>query len=260
MKRNQLTKIFLAVLCTTLLVCAIAGIQSFAADTETNTYDIKAINVIHDEKSIVLIAVDLPSDTALTEAPDVEVSYAFDGESFDAKFHSYLYIEKYGNYYPCYYTVGIAPVDIAEEIVAVAYKTGAEPDMVKADSISLAEYLYTRLYRDDVISATEGDDLDRRGMYLALLEYGSYAQNVFHNNKAENAEDQRTMGNLDVRKGLVSEPGKRHFLYFLEFRSKDLSFPRTHGEQVLVSQGRWSWCGFISVFKKKFSGYQYSRT
>ena len=50
-----------------------------------------------------------------------------------------------------------------------------------------------------------------------------------------NAEDQRTMGNLEVRKGLVAEPGKRHFLYFLEFRSKDLSFPRTHGEQVLGS-------------------------
>lgn len=193
--KNTLTRIFLITLTTVLLICTMAGISVFATEAEADSYEIKSINVIHDEKSIVLIAVDLPSDTELTEAPDVKVTYTFDGETLDAKFHSYLYIEKYGAYYPCYYTVGIAPVDIAEEVVATAYKTGASADEAKAKSVSLAEYLYTRLYRDDVISATKGDDLDRRGMYLALLEYGSYAQNVFHNNKAENAGDLRTLAN-----------------------------------------------------------------
>ena len=192
--KNSLTKLFVTVLSIVLLIGAVAGITVLAEDAET-AYDIKSINIIHDEKSIVLIAVDLPSDTALTEAPDLKVSYTFDGETLDAKFHSYQYIEKYGKYYPCYYTVGIAPVDIAEKVVAVAYKTDAIADEAKAKSMSLAEYLYLRLYRDDIISATEGDDADRRGMYLALLEYGSYAQKVFHNNKPENAEDQRTLAN-----------------------------------------------------------------
>ena len=193
--KNTLTKIFLVTLTTVLLIGAMAGISVFATDAEADTYEIKSINVIHEANSIVLIAVDLPSDTELTTAPDVVVDYTLNGETQTAKYHSYQYIEKYGKWYPAYYTVGIAPVDISESVTAVAYKTGAAQDASKAKSTSLAEYLYTRLYRDDVISATEGDDLDRKGMYLALLEYGSYAQNVFWNNKAENAENQRTLAN-----------------------------------------------------------------
>lgn len=61
--------------------------------------------------------------------------------------------------------------------------------------------------------------------------------------------DQRTMENLEDRKGFVSEPGQRHCLYFLRFGSKELSFPRTYGEQDLESKGRWSWCCFIAVFE-----------
>ena len=158
--KNSLTKLFVTVISIVLLIGAVAGITVLANEEET-TYDIKSINVVHDEKSIVLIAVDLPSDTQLEAPPAVTVGYTFGGKETTALFHSYQYIDKYGAYYPCYYTVGIAPVDIAEDITAFAYKTGAEADKAKSKSISLAEYLYIRLYRDDVISATDGDDLDR---------------------------------------------------------------------------------------------------
>jgi len=193
MKRNHLAKILLLVFALAMLVASAIGIAASAEGDDT--YAIKAINVIHNEKSIVLIAVDLPSDTELTEAPDVKVDYTFAGESLEAQFHSYQYIENYGYYYPCYYTVGIAPVDIAEQVVATAYKNGATPDEAKAKSVSLAEYLYIRLYRDDIISAVEGEDLARRGMYLSLLEYGSYAQEVFWNYNEGNEDNQRVLAN-----------------------------------------------------------------
>ena len=94
MKRNHLAKIFLVALTAALLIGAMAGIAVFATDAEADTYEIKSINVIHDEKSIVLIAVDLPSYTELATAPNVKVDYTLYGETLDAKFHSYQYIEK----------------------------------------------------------------------------------------------------------------------------------------------------------------------
>lgn len=60
-------------------------------------------------------------------------------------------------------------------------------------------------------------------------------------------EDQKTMQNLESRRRFVLE--QRHFFYFLGIGSKELSFSRTHGEQDLGSTGKYSWCGFITVFE-----------
>ena len=189
--KNSLTKLFVTVLSIVLLIGAVAGISVLA--NEADAYDIKSINIVHGDTTTVLIAVDLPSDTELTEAPDVEVAYTFGGYDLKAEFHSYQYIAKYGAYYPVYYTVGIPAKDMGEAVVAEAHKAGTTPAAPSYAETSVADYLYTRLYRDGIVSATAGDDADRRGMYLALLEYGSYAQKVLWNNLEENADNQRTL-------------------------------------------------------------------
>lgn len=65
-------------------------------------------------------------------------------------------------------------------------------------------------------------------------------------------EDQKTMENLESRRRFVLE--QRHFFYFLGIGSKELSFSRTHGEQDLGSTGKYSWCGFITVFENNSHG------
>lgn len=188
--KNNLTKLFVTVLSIVLLIGAVAGISVLA--NEADAYEIKSINVIHGDTTNVLIAVDLPSDTELGAAPAVEVTYSFGGETRTAEFHSYQYIAKYGAYYPVYYTVGIPAKDMGEAVVAEAHKSGSDAKGAEK-STGVANYLYTRLYKDLIIEAAEGEDADRKEMYLALLNYGAWAQKVLWNNKAENADNQRTL-------------------------------------------------------------------
>ena len=188
--KNSLTKLFVTVLSIVLLIGAVAGISVLA--NEADAYEIKSINVIHGDTTNVLIAVDLPSDTELGAAPAVEVTYSFGGETRTAEFHSYQYIAKYGAYYPVYYTVGIPAKDMGEAVVAEAHKSGSDAKGAEK-STGVANYLYTRLYKDLIIEAADGEDADRKEMYLALLNYGAWAQKVLWNNKAENADNQRTL-------------------------------------------------------------------
>lgn len=188
--KNNLTKLFVTVLSIVLLVGAVLGISVLA--NEEDAYEIKSINVIYGDTTNVLIAVDLPSAEALDKAPDVEVKYTLGANSFTASFHSYQYIEKYGNYYPVYFTAGIPAKDMGETVVVEAHKAGSDAKGAEK-SAGVATYLYTRLYKDGIIEATEGEDADRKELYLALLNYGAWAQKVLWNNKAENADNQRTL-------------------------------------------------------------------
>lgn len=190
MKTTKFRKTLIAVLSALLLIGVAMGISVAAED---NVYDIKSINIVYGDTTTVLIAVDIPSDTELTDAPDVEVSYKLGGNDLDAEFHSYQYIAKYGKFYPVYYTVGIPAKDMGESVVAEAHKAGSEPAAPKYENVSVVEYLYGRLYKDNLISATYGNDLDRKDLYLALLNYGAKAQKVLWNNLPENKDDQRTL-------------------------------------------------------------------
>ena len=188
--KNNLTKLFVTVLSIVLLIGAVAGISTLANDADT--FEVKSLNIIYGDTTTVLIAVDLPSDTALEAAPAVEVTYTFSGATAVAGFHSYQYIEKYGSYYPVYFTAGIPAKDMGEAIVVEAHKAGSDAKG-NAKSTSVADYLYARLYQNGIIEATEGEDADRKQLYLSLLNYGAWAQKVLWNNKAENADNQRTL-------------------------------------------------------------------
>jgi len=192
MKTKRFSKVLITVFSAILLICALVGFGAAAAETD-EVYSIKSINVLHGDTTTVLIAVDLPADEALITAPDAEVKYTLGENTLTADFHSYQYIEKYGKYYPVYYTVGIPAKDMGEAVVAEAHKAGATPASPAYANVSVVEYLYTRLYKNGIIEAAEGEDADRKEMYLALLNYGAWAQKVLWNNKAENKDNQRTL-------------------------------------------------------------------
>lgn len=177
MKNLKATKLFVLALSVALLIGAVVGISVSANDSES--YGIEAINVIYKDQIFVAIAVDAPAD----KAGDLEVSYTFNGKSYTAQYHSNMAVwEGKGDntLYPVFVTVGIPAKDMGEDVIAEAHVKGGTAGATK--NISVASYLYQRLYKDGIVAATEGEDLDKKGFYLATLDYIAYAQKVLYNN------------------------------------------------------------------------------
>ena len=175
MKNLKNTKIFVLALSLALLIGAVIGISASASDS----YDIEAINVIYKDQIFVAIAVDAPVD----QASDIEVGYSFNGKSYTATYHSNVAIwaeQGDDTLYPVFVTIGIPAKDMGEDVIAEAHAKGGEAGATK--NVSVASYLYQRLYKDGMIAATEEKDVDKKNFYLKTLDYIAYAQKVLYNN------------------------------------------------------------------------------
>ena len=184
MKKMKLTKIFVLILSLALLIGSAVCVAASAGDD--GEYTIKSVNIAHGDKIRVLIAVDAPIDAA----EDITVNYTLNGESHTATYwkNVAIYAESGDDtLYPVYYTVGIAAKDMGEDVIAWI------GDSAVTRNISVASYLYQRLYKDGIISATEGKDLNKKNFYVDMLEYGAKAQTVLWNALAENADSQRPL-------------------------------------------------------------------
>ena len=183
MKHSRFTKLFVLILSLALLIGSAVCVAASA--DEGADYGIKSVNIAHGDKIQVLIAVDAPNLDA-AEAEQLTVTYTYNGETIEADYWKMMDIYKNGTLYPVFYTVGIAMKDIGEAVVA---QVGNGAPM----NISVAEYLYTKLYKDGYAFATEGEKVARKNLYLNLLDYGAQAQKVLWNNK--HPEDQRVLVN-----------------------------------------------------------------
>ena len=175
MKNLKNTKIFVLALSLALLIGAVIGISASASDS----YDIEAINVIYKDQIFVAIAVDAPVD----QASNIEVGYSFNGKSYTATYHSNVAIwaeQGDDTLYPVFVTIGIPAKDMGEDVIAEAHAKGGEAGATK--NVSVASYLYQRLYKDSIIAATEEKDVDKKNFYLKTLDYIAYAQKVLYNN------------------------------------------------------------------------------
>lgn len=175
MKKTKLTKIFVAILSLALIVGAVIGISANAEDTDT--YSIKSINVAHGDKTQILIAVDAPVE----DAANIEVKYTFDGTEYVAKYYKNVDIYNDGTEYPVFFTKGIGAKDCGLSVVAEAHKKGTTPALPEYKQVSVADYLFTKLYVEDYISATEGEALEKKELYLAFVDYISSAEEVLYN-------------------------------------------------------------------------------
>ena len=184
MKNKKLTKIFVAILSLALLVGSAIGI-AVSAD-ETDTYAIKSINVAHGDKTQILVAVDAP----VSEAENIEVKYTFNGETYVAKYYKNVDIYNNGTEYPVFYTKGIGAKDCGQSVVAEAHVKGTTPASPLYKNISVAEYLFTKLYVEGYISATEGEALDKKNLYVEFIDYISSAEEVLYNYKNPGNERQ----------------------------------------------------------------------
>ena len=188
MKRT--IKAITVALAVMLLACSVFAFGASAnTEEETNTVDILAQNLYYEDLVSVLYAVDVP----LEDAENVTVQYYY-ASNPDVKYEAVLLDTTNPNYvctvklddntevkYPCFRTAGFAAHNFTDVVYAVAYTGDVAPTNPVYKEYSVAEYLYSRLYKDDFINKTEadGDDYTRKMHYENLMAYGETAQMLF---------------------------------------------------------------------------------
>lgn len=162
---------------------------------ESNKVEILAQNVVYNEKVSVAYAVDATIEEAVNG--EVKVAYylaadpskVYEAELLDTTVENNLYIVDNGDgtktSYPTFATLGFAPQNFTDVVFAVAYKGDSVPADAQYKEYSVAEYLYSRLYKDNFINKTEADGVDytRKLHYENTLAYGETAQMLLDKNE-----------------------------------------------------------------------------
>jgi len=176
------TKLTVFILSLALLIGSVIGISASASISEEGALEIAAMNISYGDRTQVLIAVKVDNQYR----NDVEVVYTLNGTACEALLHPTMtYSPEEGIVYPVFYTQGIPAKDMADAIKVEAHiGEVSEPLYYEA---SVATYFFTRLYKDDLINVDPADteNVRRRDLYLAALEYGAKAQDALVNTKNE---------------------------------------------------------------------------
>jgi len=159
-----------------ILVSAFVCVNVSAEGEAEGALTIKSINIAYKDQIELLVAVDVD----YAEKDNVEVKYTIDGETKTATLHPTETCVKDGVTYPVFYAAGIAPKDIGKVMTFEAHikDSGATGTPYAA---SILDYLYARLYKDDFISAEEGEDLAKKNLYNNTINYASSALEVLVN-------------------------------------------------------------------------------
>jgi len=165
------TKILVFALSLALIITSLFAFGVSASENNDTPY-IKAVNVAYGDRVQMLVAV----EPGASDIADLTVTYTLNGEEYEAPLHP---TETYGEL-PVYYTVGISPKDIADEVTFELKAQGAE--VGSSYTASVATYLYARLYKDGIINAEAGSDNGKRKeLYENCLAYAASAQEVLVN-------------------------------------------------------------------------------
>ena len=166
-----------------ILVSAFVCVNVGAEGEAEGALTIKSINIAYKDQIELLVAVDVD----YAEKDNVEVTYTIDGETKTATLHPTETCVKDDVTYPVFYAAGIAPKDIGKVMTFEAHikDSGATGTPYAA---SILDYLYARLYKDDFISAEEGEDLAKKNLYNNTINYASSALEVLVNYKQDKNE------------------------------------------------------------------------
>ncbi len=188
-------KIFATVVAIVLAISSIAFVTAFAAEAEeTVKPTVVSANIRVSGDFGILLAID--ADTV--KGGSVTATFSIGGEEkgtfSDSTTEKIPSIDSNKDYYVVE-TRGIAPKDMHLYYTYVI--TDAEGNTSDTGRISVAEYLYTRLFVNETVNAEEGTKAyAQREFYFETLEFGAKAQNLFYNN------DSDASNNIDV---LVNE-------------------------------------------------------
>ena len=184
MKNTNHSRILILALSLVILVGAMVGFSSSAEDTEY-TNEIVSMNIAYGDTVQVHIALDAPIDNQ----DGITVKYIDpNGDEQTATYWKTMDVK--GTNRPVWYTKGISAKDLGQDVVATVYVDG---EAISTANVSVGHYLYTKLYKEGFINATEETDLHKKELYQNLLTYAASAETVLWNDKAENASNQRVL-------------------------------------------------------------------
>lgn len=184
MKNTNHSRILILALSLVILVGAMVGFSSSAEDTEY-TNEIVSMNIAYGDTVQVLIALDAPIDNQ----DGITVKYIDpNGDEQTATYWKTMDVK--GTNRPVWYTKGISAKDLGQDVVATVYVDG---EAISTANVSVAHYLYTKLYKEGYINAQSETDLHKKALYQNLLTYAASAETVLWNDKAENASNQRVL-------------------------------------------------------------------
>ena len=181
---KKLTKILVvaltfALLLGTVFAFTVSAEEATQPETENKGPWIVSKNVSYEENTHLYFAIDsavAADSTKLTlSVLDAQGNVLAEGLTVSVANHD---IYKDGSKI-CHVikTPGVAAKDYADVLtINVYYDGSAEP--VESTTYSVAEYFLERLYKNEVINATEGNELSQKKLYQASMRYGAAAQKV----------------------------------------------------------------------------------
>lgn len=223
MKNSKIAKLLVLALSLMLLVGSAVGIAVSAEGD--STYDIAKISVAHGDRTYVLMAVDAPVE----DAASIEVKYSYGGSDYVAEYDGTSTVVIDEVTYPVFYTHGISPKDIGEDIIAEAHAKGAADYTAKSVNVSVAEYLYNMLYAQNYVNATEPADINLKTLYEAHIAYGAAAQQALWNDVE------------DTDRTLITERSYVYSAYATinESGARELLLPAKNGEVTLTKNAEY---------------------
>ena len=193
MKNRKLVKVVsLIALLAALITCMF--VMNVSAET---TPEIVSTNLVYGDQIQIMFATNVPTTEALGDLkvayykknpatnPDAEVFYA-SALPADSKYN----YEADDVTYWTFVTDGIPASSVSAERFATVFYGSEIPADATYKTYSVMEYLFTRLYKQDYISKDDGTiDGNKKNLYLKMIDYTAFAQQVLVNDNANIAED-----------------------------------------------------------------------
>ena len=186
-----------------LAISFVLPITSFAESENVGALSEPSIvkkNVAYGDRVQLLFA----TDVAAESADELKlVYYTLEDGEYVAKNATKLSASDENNYsengvkYATFVTEGVSPSRTTEMVYAGVYYGDTAPEMAECEKYSLLEYFYDRLYRDGIVNATEGKDLQRKALYEEYIDYADAAQKFFNPTAAKISD----FGYVAVRDG-----------------------------------------------------------
>ena len=198
---KKITKLLVAVLTMALLVgtvfaFTVSADESQPAESSKGAWVISK-NVSYSENIHLLLAIDANkvADESLLSVKITDKEGNVSEEFYSVEYKADLYGAQDAGAVPVYiiHTLGVAAKDMADELTIEILYNG---NVVETTTYSVAEYFFERLYKNEVILAEEGADLDRKNLYFASLKYGNAAQKLLASSDALYIEDSLYVGGV----------------------------------------------------------------
>ena len=191
---KKFTKFLVVALSLALLIGGIVGVTAYAEETETETeitYTevdtlISSFNVSYAGKLHLCFAINYTQNDQ-TNTAFGKVQATVDGVTYDLAVEEEPITLPNGAKAWVVRGPGVAPKSILSPITVYAEVSGSYTNNSNAvqtfaycdtDTYSVAEYFYERLYKNDVINATDEKGLAQKELYLATLAYAEAAQEL----------------------------------------------------------------------------------